>query len=585
MIDPLHSLAFSAQANPGVYAVLLGSGISRAAKIPTGWEVTLDFVRKLAEISGEPCEPSPEEWYRSKFSREPDYSEILAAIAKTPSERQQLLRSYWEPTEQEREEGAKLPTAAHRAIAAMVAHGYVKVIITTNFDRLMETALADVGVTPTVLSTPDQVHGAVPLIHTRCCIFKVHGDYLDTRIRNTPDELSGYPEEFDNLLDRIFDEFGLIICGWSADWDEALRQALSRAPSRRFSTYWAVVGVPSQAAQRLIDHRGALVTPIKDADSFFQTIQQQIQSLEEFSRPHPLSTEAAVASLKRYLSEHRFRIQLDDLVSNEIDRVIEATSGPKFAVQGGPPPDTASATSRVRAYEAICSTLLAMAPVGGFWAEKNHFHVWQRALERLATVSSLSGNVFWLELRRYPATLLFYALGLGAIEAGQLSFLSRLFTTPVHREHREDVSAVEILPPSCMFERGGDAAQILEGMAGRYAPLNDWLHRVLREPLRTLLPNDPHYTLMFDKLELLMALGYGHRGKRLLGRYWAPPGAFGYRRENYSRIQKEVEESISQMGEQSPYVQSGIFGNNPEKCTQELANFGDFMKEVAKHWW
>ena len=53
MIDPVHSLAFSIQANRGVYAVLVGSGVSRAARIPTGWEVTLDLIRKLAKLYGE----------------------------------------------------------------------------------------------------------------------------------------------------------------------------------------------------------------------------------------------------------------------------------------------------------------------------------------------------------------------------------------------------------------------------------------------------------------------------------------------------------------------------------------------------
>src|SRR6185369_11484545 len=110
MIDPIHSLAFSIQANPGVYAVMLGSGISRAAKIPTGWEVTLDLVRKLVSISGEAYSTSPEKWYQEKFNKQPEYSEVLAAIAKTPAERQQLLRSYWEPTAEERDEGVKLPT-------------------------------------------------------------------------------------------------------------------------------------------------------------------------------------------------------------------------------------------------------------------------------------------------------------------------------------------------------------------------------------------------------------------------------------------------------------------------------------------
>ena len=67
----------------------------------------------------------------------------------------------------------------------------------------------------------------VPLVHTQHCLIKLHGDYLDPRIRNTPSELSEYPDGVNELLDRIFDEYGLIVCGWSADWDGALRDAMS----------------------------------------------------------------------------------------------------------------------------------------------------------------------------------------------------------------------------------------------------------------------------------------------------------------------------------------------------------------------
>ena len=107
MIDPIHSLAFSIQANRGVYAVLAGSGVSRAAKIPTGWEITLDLIRKLAKLYGETGDPDPELWYREKFEQEANYSDLLYAVAKTQAERQQLLRAYFEPNDQEREEGEK----------------------------------------------------------------------------------------------------------------------------------------------------------------------------------------------------------------------------------------------------------------------------------------------------------------------------------------------------------------------------------------------------------------------------------------------------------------------------------------------
>ena len=171
MIDPVHSLAFSIQSNRGVYSVLVGSGVSRAAKIPTGWEVTRDLIRKLAILCDETCDPDPELWYREKFERDADYSDLLDELAKTPAERQQLLRVYWEPNDREREEGEKQPTAAHRAIAAMAAQGFIKVILTTNFDRLVETALTDAGVVPTILSSPDQVQGALPVdSHTMLCL-------------------------------------------------------------------------------------------------------------------------------------------------------------------------------------------------------------------------------------------------------------------------------------------------------------------------------------------------------------------------------------------------------------------------------
>lgn len=584
MIDPIHSLAFSVQANRGVYAVLFGSGVSRAAKIPTGWEITLDLVRKLAAVHGESCEASPENWYLGKFGKGPEYSDLLDALTTTPAERQQLLRGYWEATEQERDEGAKQPTNAHRAIASLVVQGFVRVIITTNFDRLMEIALADMGIVPTILSTPDQVHGALPLIHTRCCLFKVHGDYLDTRIRNTPKELATYPVEFDALLDRIFDEFGLVICGWSADWDEALRNAILRAPARRFATYWAVRGEPSSAAQQLIAHRTAQVIPIKDADSFFQSVEQHVKSLEEFSRPHPLSTEAAVASLKRYLTEPRYRIQLADLIADEVDRVITATSGPQFATQGGPAPNNASATARIRSYEGVCSTLMAMAAIGGFWAEDEHYHSWKGALEQLSSFPSSGGFTLWVELRRYPGTLLLYALGLGAVEAGRLQFLGRLFATPVHRENHEDIPAVQLLPPFCLFGNGGQVARFLDGMDRRHAPLNDWLHDLLRKSANRLIPSNHRYTFVFDKLEVLMALGFAHHAKRTKDWYWAPPGAYGYRSDNRTQVLQEIEQSISSRGDQSPFVVSGIFGDSAKDCTQALNAFREFTAKISGSW-
>jgi SIR2-like domain len=294
-----------------------------------------DLIKKLATAKGEPCDPSPEVWFHAAFGEAPSYSSLLKKVSRTPTERQRLLRSYFEPSQEEEASGQKLPTKAHRAIAALAKSGHIRVILTTNFDRLIERSLDAVGVSPIVISTPGAVDGAMPPTHAQCTVVKLHGDYLDARIKNTPDELAKYDRRIDRLLDRVFDEFGLIVSGWSADWDEALVRALLRCKSRRFTTYWTLRGKASDTAGRVIAQRAAERILTSGADEFFEQLRENLLSISSFDPPHPLSAKTAVATMKRYLVDERHRIDLHDLVSGEVERVMAATSNEKMPVSGG----------------------------------------------------------------------------------------------------------------------------------------------------------------------------------------------------------------------------------------------------------
>lgn len=577
MLDPITSLAFTLHSTKGVYALLLGSGISRSAKIPTGWEITLELIRKVAALEGVDCEPDPAIWFRGRFGKDPDYSEMLDGVAKTPAERQQLLRGYWEPTEEERAEGAKRPTEAHRAIAELVKRGYVRVLVTTNFDRLMELALQEAGIQPTVLSTPDHVAGAMPLIHTACTVIKVHGDYLDTRIRNTPVELATYAPEMDGLLDRVLDEFGLIVCGWSADWDEALRAAINRAPSRRFSTYWAARGDLSDVAKGVVQSRLAQIIPIVDANTFFSQLVEKVLALEEFNRPHPLSTVAAVASQKKYLSEPRYRIQLDDLVRREVARVIDAVKGADSGVNGvDVNPETL--TRRVRAYEAASETLMAMAFVAGRWSDAPQSKVWSDSLAELAQERGGEGVAAWVELHRYSATLLLYAFGLGAAMSGNYRALAVLFATTVQRDRRDPARALEHVAPANLLQDGQRIFQLLPQMERRHVPLSDWLHELLKPVVRRELYDMSSYTLFFDRLEILIALAYAVGDST--DHFWAPPGAYGYRRDTRDRNLAILRSEIAGDGATSAFVDCRAFGSTAAQCELRITSLVEFIGKL-----
>ena len=582
VIDPIHSLAFAVQSNPGVYAVLIGSGISKAAGIPTGWDVTLDLVGKLAAVRNERPDPDPESWFRDTFGSTPDYSDLLDQLARTQSERQQLLRGYFEPTEEQREEGEKEPTAAHHAIAALASRGFVKVIVTTNFDKLMERALSAAGIEATVLSTADQIKGAPPLDHIQHLVFKVHGDYLDTRIRNTEAELAQYPEEIDGLLDRIFDEYGLVVCGWSGDWDPALRAALERASSRRYTTYWTTRSRPSAIAQRLIAHRKAEVIQIEDANTFFEKVKEDVTAIEEYAKPHPLSVDVAVTKLKRYMAEPRHRIRLADLVDETVEEVVAATSADAFSATATEA-DSVSVTSRVRAYDAACSKLTPISVVAGRWAEAEHWPTWHRALERLGARKPIKGGIYSSALRdlqRYPATLLLYALGLGAVEGHRLDFLKSLLAVHIGGTNEEESAAVEVLQPTDLFEQGQQAMKGLAGMDRRPAPLSDWIHDALRLPAQRILHDNTRFTRVFDELEILIAVAAG-RVQEWLGHYTAPVCSCYWRGKSYSRIMEFIRDSVEEEKSESVYVRSQIFGDDWKECHDRLEDLDDFVGSIG----
>src|SRR5262249_12034233 len=146
-------------------ALLLGSGVSRSANVLTGWEITIDLIKKLARAQSTNCEPEPAAWFTKKYGSPPHYGRLLSELAKNPTARHALLSEYFQPTEEERASGIKVPTPAHRAIAKLMSQGFIRVAVTTNFDRLLERALQDLSIDPLVWATSDQIAHAPPLVH------------------------------------------------------------------------------------------------------------------------------------------------------------------------------------------------------------------------------------------------------------------------------------------------------------------------------------------------------------------------------------------------------------------------------------
>jgi NAD-dependent SIR2 family protein deacetylase len=123
------------------------------------------------------------------------------------------MKGFFEPTSEEKKLGWAEPTRTHGAIAKLVKNGYIRVILTTNFDHLLERALEAEGIIPQVIYHESDIEKVIPIVQRKTLtIIKINGDYIDCRFRNTTEELDDYPEPLKNYVCGIFEDYGLITC-------------------------------------------------------------------------------------------------------------------------------------------------------------------------------------------------------------------------------------------------------------------------------------------------------------------------------------------------------------------------------------
>jgi SIR2-like domain len=573
-LPPFDALALSLHHSPGVHAILVGSGLSRAAGIPTGWEITLDLIRRLAALDGVVEHDDWAKWYRDKYIKEPSYSEILDALASTAAERRAILQSYIVAPVGE---DTRTPTRAHHAIAQLVASGSVRVIITTNFDRLLENALRDAGIDPTVIASEDAIAGATPLVHAKCTVIKVHGDYLDARIKNTDAELADYSSAMNGLLDQVFDNFGLLAVGWSGEWDTALRSAILRAPSRRYPFYWAARGSVGGLAQDLLDQRGGRSFKISDSDSFFVKLEETLEALKQTSRPHPQSVEMAIALAKRYCRHDKFALEWAEFLFGEVEKIKRYVNGPDYpSVE----PTNETLTGIVGNFMVKTEVLRRACLICGRWGTVEANRVVTRAIQSLGLQGEPRGGfVLYIALRKFGASICYYWNLAGLLDCEAWTEIRALQATEFKSDSDDNVAAT--LLPFASYENLD--WKFLPELARHHTPISDYLVDKFAVEVGNISLEVAQAEALFDRVELAVALGFAHRRAELLKKtgiwFWMPLGRFIWKRGG-ATLENELTR-IEALAENDDFFKSGMMGGSKASAAPTLQAVRDFRKELG----
>lgn len=577
-LEPFEALALTLHHSPGSQALLVGSGLSRAAGIPTGWEITLDLIREVAKLRGIDGHSDWSQWYQDEFDKEPRYSEILDALGSTPSERRSILHRYIEAGEGEE---PREPTNAYRSIARLVAMGAIRVIITTNFDRLLENALRELGIEPTVVASEDALKGATPLVHSASTVIKLHGDYLDARILNTQDELERYPAPIDALLDRIFDEYGLTVVGWSGEWDTALRNALLRTPTRRYPLYWAAKGVMTALGQDIVNGRGGRVIDIDDGDKFFVKLADTVDALAAARRPHPESLVVTLALAKKYARDDKFALEWVDLLREQVAKIRAFVTGLDWPTMG---PNVESINAHVTEVVGRTEALRRICLVGERWGTPAAQGEIDRALAALNfNAEPVGGFGWWVGSRNLPASLCFQWALAGALYNDDYEAACRLMRISVRVSSTDDLKTAAAKYPMALLDSDLDW-KVLKGFEKLKLPHSGFLERLFLAEASDIVMDESEVIPLFDRTEFLISMEYAHlRSEGDSSWFWTPLGQFIFRTR--STLNDRLA-AIEALPDESPMLAAGLLGGTAVSAKRAVEAVRKFLKEHGNSlWW
>lgn len=275
--------------------LLVGAGISVSAGIPP--------TQKLMQIAIENFPNYFTEEEKQLLKKEPSklqYNDIMTKLS--AYQRKTLFNWHIKGDEKNNIPKAKL-NFAHLAIAELLKQGYIKRILTTNFDPLLINACYMVGMYPLPsiydLGSVNQIN---PELFDDPCIIYLNGQHAGQVQRNTPSQLVQHKFILNKVIHSTGCKRPWIIAGYSGE-NDPLMDALNELRPFNNWLYWLEYSdqvLEKESHHFLRSDEECKVIYQADADETFMEIAELLQcSLDFIERPE--------VELQNYLDEINFQ--------------------------------------------------------------------------------------------------------------------------------------------------------------------------------------------------------------------------------------------------------------------------------------
>jgi hypothetical protein len=221
-------------ARPQNFALFLGAGTSATAGLPTATDVLWDMKRRYyrreenqeithQDLQSEPVRAKIQAYMESKgfpaLWADDEYTAYFEKVFGDDRERQ---RAYMKGVLAE--ERATL-SAGNRVLGALMAAHLCRAVFTTNFDSIVEKAVAEVSGKSLAAFHLEGSHAANAALNNEDypLYCKLHGDFRYDSIKNLSADLAAQNAELSKCLVNAGNRFGFIVNGYSGRDESVMR--------------------------------------------------------------------------------------------------------------------------------------------------------------------------------------------------------------------------------------------------------------------------------------------------------------------------------------------------------------------------
>ena len=292
-------------------------------------------------------------------------------------------------------------------------------------------------------------------------------------------------------------------------------------------------------------------------------------------RQDPANVQLLVSRTKRFAAKPEHRIELNDLVESETQRLLRRLLNSTPEVDR----NAQGVKLLVDFHESSAEPLGRMFGVLGRWTDGTEHDVVVNAIIAAWVELEKTGSRI-PQWRQYPAVLLLWAYGTGLAMAERWRCLHALLSHLVPSEHDHPKRLVYIISRWFVDGHRNNIWEQLPGLKDRYTPDSDHLLDVLKGWRDSYAAIHADFEGVHDIWEVVFALTYCETADVERTRnglpFWAPLGRIGWRHRSRERILQRIRNTDLR----HKLIDAGFAEGNDDRLTATVDDYARFLSEL-----